>query len=338
MKFKRRVNSIPLIQFGHTYNFDRKNRVRIQNLEQRLVVRGLEQVPEGAEFASANLEKRGDDYFMHIVTYQVRSTGHFRQGCLGIDFGVDKQLTLSNGLAVREGVADSKRLPRLHRELSRRKRDGANYRKTLKKINSEYEWTVNQRKDIANKISGRLTSKYETISVQDDPIKGWMRIWGRKLQAATIGRLRKAIQKRAQSIVIVPKFRVTTGKCSHCKHAQKTTLGERTFRCLNCGLTIDRDLNAAINIWKEIPMEHREVKPVDTKAATELREYFNNIPNVSACLVDEAGSLYRKREQLTGTIPCSESRHGRRHDGIPNTSASLVGEAGSPRVVHKETA
>ena len=57
-----------------------------------------------------------------------------------------------------------------------------------------------------------------------------------------------------------------------------------------CGLVMDRDLNAAVNIWSQVPMEHREPTPADTKAATEMLEYFNSIPRVSASLVEEAGS------------------------------------------------
>ncbi|MCW6157966.1 MAG: hypothetical protein LVQ63_00565 [Thermoplasmatales archaeon] len=55
---------------------------------------------------------------------------------------------------------------------------------------------------------------------------------------------------------------------------------------------MDRDLNAAINALNEsVPVEYREVKPVDTKTNTELMDYLNRIPGVSASLVVETGSL-----------------------------------------------
>ena len=58
--------------------------------------------------------------------------------------------------------------------------------------------------------------------------------------------------------------------------------GERVYRCDACGLVIDRDLGAAINIWSQIPADRRESTPA--KAATGMLEYFDSIPPVSAGL------------------------------------------------------
>ena len=66
-------------------------------------------------------------------------------------------------------------------------------------------------------------------------------------------------------------------------------LYDRIYECVHCGLVIDRDLNAAINIEKEgVPTVRRESTPADTLAAT-LAEY-NSIPYVRASMVVETGS------------------------------------------------
>jgi transposase len=54
--------------------------------------------------------------------------------------------------------------------------------------------------------------------------------------------------KRGKVVVQMSRFERTTGKCSACGHHQKMELRDRTFVCKNCGVVLDRDHNAAINI------------------------------------------------------------------------------------------
>ena len=100
----------------------------------------------------------------------------------------------------------------------------------------------------------------------------------------------RVLSNRSHTPVVVCRFEPTTKRCSSCGALNPIGLDERVYRCGTCGLLIDRDLNSAINNWKEIPAERSESTPGDTKRATELMEYFNGIPGVSASLVEEAGS------------------------------------------------
>lgn len=292
LKFKSRIRSIPLKQYGKTHRI-KGNRIKVQNIKQPLKVMGLEQIPEGADMASATLEQRNGDYYFHITTFQPRVEKQFPLKALGIDLGVDKQLTLSSGLDVREGVVLTKRTMRIHRELSRRELHGRNWFKTNLKLNREYDRINNQKRDIKNKLVSKLVSTYKTIKVQDDSIGGWQRMWGRRVHASAIGGIMSALRERAHTLVEVPRFTPTTQTCSQCGNVQEVGLKERVYNCRNCGLRIDRNLNSAINIlnWsKEVPAERREFTPVDMKAATEMMKYFDSIPNVSASLVAETGS------------------------------------------------
>jgi putative transposase len=291
LKFKSRLASIPLMQYDSTHWTIGEKYVHIQNVKQHLKVMGLKQIPEGAELTIATLEQKDGDYFLHITTFQPKVEKRFPMKSLGVDFGIDKQLTLSTGLDIKEGVLPTKRISRIHRELSRRKRYGKNYQKTLLKLNKEYGWQTNQRTDIKNKIVSRLTSTYETISVQDDNIRGWQKMWGRRIQASAIGGIMSALKKKANTLVVVPRFIPTTKTCSSCGTVQEVGLEERIYQCRKCRLVIDRNLNSSINIRNEgVPTERREFTPVDTKAATGMMEYFNSILGVSASLVEEAGS------------------------------------------------
>lgn len=293
LKFKSCIRSIPLKQYGMTHRIN-SNRIQVQNINQPLKVMGLEQIREGAELTSATLEQRNGDYLFHITTFQPRVEKRFPQKALGIDFGIDKQLTFSNGLDVREGVVPTKRIRRIHRELSRRRLHGRNWFKTNARLNSEYKKITNQRRDIRNKLVSKLVSTYETIRAQDDCMRGWQKMWGRRIHASAIGGIMRALKERAHTLIEVPRFTPTTQECSRCGNIQAVGLEERVYQCHSCGLRMDRNLNSSINIlnWNEegVPAERREFTPVDIRAATEMMEYLNSIPNVSANLVVEAGS------------------------------------------------
>lgn len=289
LKFKSRVGSIPLKQYGKTYRIG-EAKVKIEKVRQLLRVRGADQIPSGVEFTSATLEQRDGGYFIHVTTYQEPVGRAISEKAVGIDAGIKHQLTLSNGLQLDEGVSLTKRIRRLHRELSRRTFRGKNWSKTNARLNMEYGRITDQRDDVKNKIVSKLITTYNSIAIQDDNIFGWQRMWGRKITTSAIGGIMSDLKKRAPTPVVVGRFVPTTQKCSGCEALNEIGLGERIYRCDRCGLVVDRDLNAAINDWKAVPAVRRESTPVDTKTATELMGYFNGIPRVSASLVEEAGS------------------------------------------------
>jgi len=306
LKFTGRVRSIPLNQHGVTY-WVSGNRLHIQKIKQPLRIRGLKQIPKTAEYANATLIQRNGDYYVHVTTYQPKPIVQFAQKSIGVDGGIRKQLVLSNGVEIEESVPLTKRIRRLHREFSRKKKGGKNLAKAQENLDRAYEALTRQRRDIKNKISGKLTKTFEVICVQDDNVSGWQRLWGRKVLATGVGGLMSALNK-AHTPVEVDRFYPSTKTCSGCDHVQNVGLNEKTFRCEACGLVIDRNLNAAINNEREglkqigVPVVRREFTPVDTKTAAELVGYFNSIPRVRASLVEEAGSRASARKPTTSAV------------------------------------
>jgi len=91
LKCKRFVNSIPLKQYGVTYNLDfARNRVRIQKLGKFRVL-GLRQIPADAEIANAVLLRKPSGYYLHVTCYlpkDSRTSPNPIDKDIGIDFGV----------------------------------------------------------------------------------------------------------------------------------------------------------------------------------------------------------------------------------------------------------
>jgi putative transposase len=292
LKYISRISSIPLVQYDRTHRID-GNRVKIQGMERPFVVRGIEQIPKGAEPTSARLVKRGKDYFLHITCYVTGPANQSHLPAIGVDSGIRRQFVFSNGAAVRIDVPITGRTKRLHRELTRRKKWGNNWFKTRGTLNSELRRTANRRLDVRRKIVSYLISNYDCIATQKDTVSGWQRLWGRRVLSTAIGGIMSDLRIKPHTPQVVERFVPTTKKCSQCDTMNEIGLGERIYKCSACGLAIDRDLNAARNIWLQIPAERRELTPVDNKAAAKMVGYFNGIPFVSASLVEEAGSHTR---------------------------------------------
>ena len=302
--FKSRINSIPLIQYEYTFDII-GNRVRVQNVPQLMRISGLGQIPTTMETEVGNnalLIRHGKDFFIHLVIYDKKVVPSFPEKAVGVDAGVTPAMTFSNGVVLDEAVMITKKIRRLHRQLSRKERKegkkiihGKNWHKTNQKLNLEYQHQTNIRADIRRKIVSKVVHTYETVALQDDNIKGWAVMWGRKVNASAIGGIMRDLRNKAHTPVVVDRLTPTTQTCSFCgvRNPEMKDLSKRTFECQKCGFRTDRDWNASRNDFMAIPAEHRESTPPDnitTKTSTGWVEYFNSIPLVRASLVATSSS------------------------------------------------
>ena len=103
LRFKSICNCIPLRQYNTTYRIDFFRRlVRIQNIRKCFTVHGLEQIPSEAEITNAKLLRKASGFYLHVTCFvpkeQLKRTGRM----VGIDFGIEHNLTLSSGMRIRE--------------------------------------------------------------------------------------------------------------------------------------------------------------------------------------------------------------------------------------------
>jgi len=107
------------------------------------------------------------------------------------------------------------------------------------------------------------TSSIKTVTVKRDSVG---RLWlcfsvleklciPEEVSAGEIGGFDFGLQtflwvafKRGKRVIFLDRWTPTTQTCSNCGERQKLDLKQRTFACGHCGLTLDRDHNAAINI------------------------------------------------------------------------------------------
>ena len=299
LKPKKRVGSIPLVQYGDTFEII-GDKIRIANIGQLLRVRGLGQIPTttDSEVASALLiSTRDGNYLLHVTVYRKPVVESKPEAAAGCDAGVLNQMTVANpwdgvGIQIREKVPLTESLKRINRRFSKRQKGSAGRREMLRRLNAEYRHITNTRRDVRNKLTSTksgLPSVYKTIATQKDHIKGWQKMWGTAVQTSAVGGMMAALRSKAHTPILVDRWMPTTQPCPRCGAPNADlrgleNLSNRTPECHACGFRTDRDVWAAQNDALLIPLAER--KPVDTKAATKLVGYLNSIPHVEASLVE----------------------------------------------------
>ena len=179
-------------------------------------------------------------------------------GAVGVDLGVKTLATLSDGTV----IENPRPLKRMERKLKRaqqalsRKTKGSNRRAKAKaKVASIHARVANRRLDSLHKLTTWLTRKYSDISVEDLHVAGMVKNHhlAKSVSDAAFGEFRRQLEyKTARTgarLHVVDRWYRSSKTCSGCGSVKaKLSLNERTYRCDSCGLTMDRDLNAAINI------------------------------------------------------------------------------------------
>ena len=278
LQFKSELNCIPLKQYGTTYKFKSKNKIKVAGIHGDIRVKGTSQIPCNCDFANANLLKKPDGYYLKVTCYinkdsLPKATTNGKE--IGLDFGIHTNITTSEGEKLDVSVEESERLKSLQKKLQRQKKGSNNRYKTIKNIKREYLNLSNKKKDKANKIVHKF-KQYDTIVIQDEQISSWHQQKGmsRIVQHSCMGMIKAKLKQLPQTIVL-DKFIPTTKWCPKCHKLNELSLDDRTYRC-ECGYELDRDIHAAQNMLNIknlveknnlVPMERREVKPAEFCAA-----------------------------------------------------------------------
>lgn len=302
LKFKSEISSIPLIQYGKTHKILDNKYVMIQGIKQKIKIRGLEQILDqmkdeyhskmlSIEIASGVLIKRREDYYIHVTTY-IKEEKEIPIKHIGLDFGISKQITLSNGISIEYSIPITKKIRKLYQKMSRQILHSKNWYNTRNKLRKEFDRLNNIKGDIKNKIVHYISDNYTTVCYQYDNIKSWQRIWGRKILSTAIGGIISTLKTKVRTPVEIDRFFPSTKRCYKCGHEYDIGLNERIYSCKNieCENIMDRDWNSAINIENEglkklgmiVGTERIEFKPEEIRSSTSMLGYLNNIPYVTA--------------------------------------------------------
>ena len=252
LRYKSECNSIRLKQYGITH-YLKGNRIKIQGIKKPIRLGGLKQLEKynNIDYTIANILYDGYDFYISLTCYIDKEPSKiiYKNDIIGIDFGCESTITLSNGEKMKVSIGESERLKGLQARLATQKKRSNNWYKTLSLIKKEYNHISNQKNDISNKIVHDLTSDYKTIVIQDDQLREWHENdhVSKTIQHSILGRIKSRLLKY-DNVIILDQWFPTTKHCFDCGSDINLTLSDRTFKCPVCGFESDRDIHAAKNM------------------------------------------------------------------------------------------
>ena len=177
---------------------------------------------------------------------------------VGIDMGLSHFATLSNSETVKNPRFFRKEeiaLKKAQRKLSAQKKASKARAKARKIVARIYERISNKRHNFAHQLSRKFVNKYNTICVENlsinDMKKDNFRCINKSIGDAAWRMFLNFLEYKAECadkrvVKINPAY--TSQTCSECGTRQKLKLSDRMYHCSCCGLSLDRDHNAALNI------------------------------------------------------------------------------------------
>lgn len=196
---------------------------------------------------------------------------------VGLDVGIESFVTLSDGSQIenpRHYQAVQKKLRVAQRRVARRKKGSSGRNKAVAILRSVHRQIFNQRDDFQHKVSRHLINNYDLIAVEDLNVKGLARMkLAKQIHDVAWSSFFHKLSYKAESagrtlVKVNPAY--TSQDCSRCHHREKKSLSVRHHHCPNCGLSLHRDHNAALNILSlglsDNPLTYRATESVGLAA------------------------------------------------------------------------
>ncbi len=150
------------------------------------------------------------------------------------------------------------KLAREQRKLSKMQKGSQNRGKQRIKVALLHEKVANQRKDFLHKQSKQIANAFDCVCVEDLNMKAMSRClnFGKSVSDNGWGFfttiLTYKLQDQGKKLIKIDRFFPSSKRCSCCHEVKKNlTLADRVYHCEACGMTLDRDYNASLNIREE---------------------------------------------------------------------------------------
>jgi len=205
--------------------------------------------------ASVSLDGDGHWYIAFVCddvpTRPLPATGK----SVGIDVGLTTFAALGDGTMVanpRPMASARVGLVRAQRKVSRRKRGSARRRKSVALLAKHHARVSRVRKDFHHKVALDIVRRFDSVAVEDLNVKGLASgMLAKSVHDAGWAAFTTILAAKAESagrefFAVDP--RGTSQECSGCHATVRKGLHVRVHACPHCGLVLDRDVNAALNI------------------------------------------------------------------------------------------
>ena len=223
-------------------------------------------IPDGFKIKTASVTKKADGYYL-TLSLEDKTVPEIKSDfnpdkITGIDVGLKEFLATSQGETVsipQHYRKSQKRLRVIQKRVSRRKKGSNGRLKAIKQLGKQHKKVADKRKDFHFKTANWLLSKYDVVAHEDLNVKGLARTkLAKSVLDAGWSSFLSILTNKAENagLLVVPVSAHNTGlrpasltqDCSSCGEKVPKKLHIRWHDCINCGCSLDRDHNAAINI------------------------------------------------------------------------------------------
>ena len=222
---------------------------------------------------NATVSKKGEHWFVSIQTeLKVEKPVHRAKSAIGVDLGVKKFATLSDGRVYEAKNSFKKRqarLSKLQQRLSKKNKGSSNFKSLKKRINRLHTKIANIRQDYLHQVSTDISKNHALVVLEDLKVANMSKSASGTLEepgtmvAAKSGLNRSILDQGWHSfksmlsykldhlggelLLVDPRY--TSQKCSSCGHTEKENrLSQAQFACMRCGHRENADINAAKNV------------------------------------------------------------------------------------------
>lgn len=208
------------------------------------------------EVKTLTIRKRGEKWFASFSCEVPAENLPASEEQVGIDVGLSHFATLSDGTAIanpRFFRRDEKALAKAARKQAKTAKRSKARKKANKVLARIHERIRFRRHDFVHQFARRLVNQYGVIAVENLNIKGMVKnhCLAKSISDASWSMFRAVLTSKAESadrVVTAVEPAYTSQDCSTCGFRVRKKLSERVHSCQNCGLVLDRDHNAALNI------------------------------------------------------------------------------------------
>ena len=248
-------------------------------------------------------KEAGKFYAIFTAIKEIKQTKIKDVNPIGMDMGLNSFIAMSDGTKIQKPKflqEKKKRLARWQRIVARRKKGSKRRARAKLKLQKEWAYVANESDDFTHKLSNKMVNlDHTSFAVENLNIQNIMKNHNlaQSIHNAAWNKFVRLLSYKAESagmVVIEVNPKDTTKKCSTCGNMQSMPLSERTYNCNRCGLQMDRDINASINILKRAREGHSQsyaqgdsVRPQLGAVVEELRTY----PATQSVHVGEASNL-----------------------------------------------
>jgi putative transposase len=254
-KGRDRFDSFGLKEYGNGFKLSGR-RLKVSGVG-RIAVRWHRELP--SEPSTLRIVRKADGWYAcftcEVPVVDLPPTGKH----VGLDVGIKNIITDSSGNSTDNPkwyMAGQKKLRVLQRSVSRKKKGSSTRRKSVKSLQRHHLKISRQRQDFLNKLANKLVCENDLIVLEDLQIRNLVknqRLSKSILDAGwqyLVSKLHGKAEEAGRVVIRVnPAY--TSKSCSGCGHIfEGQKLSDRWITCPECGLSLDRDHNAAINILK----------------------------------------------------------------------------------------